>query len=530
MNVHESNGPQMDQVFFLHRISLMLDGIQSSLHGDSIPHHDRVRQEMQASRLIGLAVLILLSHYPFACKEEIFRPTSVWSWSGLSGACPGAARRRAHPCRCGTGCQPTDAGTCQYCRRPLPGTWRWRKTCTQPRPGYCALPRYCRHSPLAGCAITGSGKWLQACAHSGSVRSSQPEPIACSYSTGGGAMVDLQNAYADPPCGRITACSPARWTCCERVDTGAPRPSLRAIPDGGIVRLRRQCRVRRWAGVLVGQLQALRHHRNGLERLPHGLVAGWWRGVPPPQPPRHEGHQAHPREQGPPRRAAQLSRLRLVRLSLALEGHACGVQGLQRLLPLRQAALGHGLLHLPAVKEAVRERRRLVGDLQRHPARGSVMGLQHLPELLEDTLQLGKVVSRVARGPAVVRPGAVALGSGGLAHAVLLRGLSLLGFVIRLCDVLRVSAFPAHPRRPQWLQAAALLAGLRLPNAPLREFGLRLLPARPRPGRVLELDAQEQLAPPPGLPQRLRRQEHQAWVVGERDRGSRGLLRRDHPP
>ncbi len=47
------------------------------------------------------------------------------------------------------------------------------------------------------------------------------------------------------------------------------------------------------------------------------------------------------------------------------------------------------------------------------------MGLQHLPELLEDALQLGKVVSRVARGPAVVRPGAVALGSGGLAHAVL---------------------------------------------------------------------------------------------------------------
>ena len=104
------------------------------------------------------AVLILLRHSPFACKEEIYRPTSVWSWSGLSDACPGAARRRAHPCRCGTGCQPTDACTCQYCRRPLPGIWRWRKTCTQPRPGYCALPIYCRHSPLAGCAITGSGK------------------------------------------------------------------------------------------------------------------------------------------------------------------------------------------------------------------------------------------------------------------------------------------------------------------------------------------------------------------------------------
>src|SRR5205823_3488876 len=58
--------------------------------------------------------------------------------------------------------------------------------------------------------------------------------------------------------------------------------------------------------------------------------------------------------------------------------------GGQRLLPPRQPALGHGLLHLPAVEEAVRERYRLAGHLQGHPARGSVMGLQHLPELLED--------------------------------------------------------------------------------------------------------------------------------------------------
>src|SRR5947209_12839864 len=56
--------------------------------------------------------------------------------------------------------------------------------------------------------------------------------------------------------------------------------------------------------------------------------------------------------------------------------------GGQRLLPPRQPALGHGLLHLPAVEEAVRERYRLAGHLQGHPARGSVMGLQHLPELL----------------------------------------------------------------------------------------------------------------------------------------------------
>jgi hypothetical protein len=40
-------------------------------------------------------------------------PTSDWSWPSLSRACPGAARRWAYACRCGIGCQPTDAGTCQ---------------------------------------------------------------------------------------------------------------------------------------------------------------------------------------------------------------------------------------------------------------------------------------------------------------------------------------------------------------------------------------------------------------------------------
>src|SRR3989442_1695647 len=366
MHVHESNGPQMDQVFFLHRISLMLDGIQSSLHGDSIPHHDRVRQEMQASRLIGLAVLILLSHYPFACKEEIFRPTSVWSWSGLSGAWPGAARRRAHPCRCGTGCQPTDAGTCQYCRRSLPGTWRWRKTCTQPRPGYCALPMYCRHSPLAGCAITGSGKWLQASAHSGSVRSSQPEPVACSSSTGCGAMVDLQDAHADPPCESITTCSRAHWTRCEGGDTGAPRPSLRAIPDGGIVRLRRQCRIRHWARAFVGRWQALRHHGHGPERLPRGRVAGC-------RAPNHPATRAmRPTPASKTHHGARRSCAWCVS-AWPWRTTPTVSSGGQRLLPPRQPALGHGLLHLPAVEEAVRERYRLADHLQGHPARGSVM-------------------------------------------------------------------------------------------------------------------------------------------------------------
>src|SRR5262249_21621200 len=88
---------------------------------------------------------------------------------------------------------------------------------------------------------------------------------------------------------------------------------------------------------------------------------------------------------------------------------------------------GAWLRHLPAVEEAVRERHRLVGDLQGHPEPVLSMALQQVLELLEDVLQLGQVVSRVARGPAVVRPRAVALGSGGRPHAVLLWGLSLLG-------------------------------------------------------------------------------------------------------
>src|SRR6266446_1984291 len=323
-----------------------------------------------------------------------------------------------------------------------------------------AAPAASRQTPApastaAGCSITGSGKWLQASAHSGSVRSSQPEPVACSSSTGGGAMGDLQDAHADPPCESITTCSRAHGTRCEGGDTGAPRPSLRAIPDGGIVRLRRQCRIRHWAGAFVGRLQALRHHGYGPERLPRGRVAGC-------RAPNHPAIKAmRPTPASKTHHGARRSCAWCVS-AWPWRATPTVSSGGQRLLPPRQPALGHGLLHLPAVEEAVRERYRLAGHLQGHPARGSVMGLQHLPELLEDAPQPGQVVSRVARGPAVVRPGAVALGSGGLAHAVLLRGLSLLGFVVRLCDVLRVSPFPAHPRRCQRLQATALLAGLRL--------------------------------------------------------------------
>jgi hypothetical protein len=61
-----------------------------------------------------LAVTLQLPKHQTATVVELFLQTiRVWSWSGLSSACPGAARRRGHTCRCGTGCQPTDAGTCQ---------------------------------------------------------------------------------------------------------------------------------------------------------------------------------------------------------------------------------------------------------------------------------------------------------------------------------------------------------------------------------------------------------------------------------
>ena len=61
MNVSESTGPKMGQIFFLYRIAFLLNGIQSGLHVDGIPHDDRVRQKMQASRLIGLARQVLWS-------------------------------------------------------------------------------------------------------------------------------------------------------------------------------------------------------------------------------------------------------------------------------------------------------------------------------------------------------------------------------------------------------------------------------------------------------------------------------------
>ena len=62
MNMSEPNGPKMGQVFFLYWIPFLPNGIQSGLHVDGVPNDDRVRQEIEASRLIGLALLILLPH------------------------------------------------------------------------------------------------------------------------------------------------------------------------------------------------------------------------------------------------------------------------------------------------------------------------------------------------------------------------------------------------------------------------------------------------------------------------------------
>ena len=60
----------MGEVFFLNRIPLPSYGIQSSLHVDGVPNNHRVGQQIQTSCLIGLAVLIFLTHHAFAGKEE----------------------------------------------------------------------------------------------------------------------------------------------------------------------------------------------------------------------------------------------------------------------------------------------------------------------------------------------------------------------------------------------------------------------------------------------------------------------------
>ncbi len=120
-----------------------------------------------------------------------------------------------------TGGQPTEAWMCQYRRWSLQGTWRWRKTCIQPRPGSWMLPMYWRHSPLVGCAITGSGKWLQARSHSGSSRSSQPEHVACSCFKVGGPMVPL---YSEQPIRRSVLFHPLYCVVAPIVSIESSRP------------------------------------------------------------------------------------------------------------------------------------------------------------------------------------------------------------------------------------------------------------------------------------------------------------------
>src|SRR5712692_233099 len=70
MDVGKSRWPQVDEVFFLDRISLTSQGVEGSLHIDRVPDDDSIGQEIQTSRLIGLPFFILLTHHPFAGKEE----------------------------------------------------------------------------------------------------------------------------------------------------------------------------------------------------------------------------------------------------------------------------------------------------------------------------------------------------------------------------------------------------------------------------------------------------------------------------
>jgi hypothetical protein len=71
------------------------------------------------------------------------------------------------------------------------------------------------------------------------------------------------------------------------------------------------------------------------------------------------------------------------------------------------------------------------------------------------------------------------------------------------------------PAQHQRLQPAPLLPGALLPPLPLRERGLRLLPACPRPHRIDQLHPEEELTAPPGLPQHLLRSQHKAGIIGD---------------
>src|SRR5205823_3488873 len=121
------------------------------------------------------------------------------------------------------------------------------------------------------------------------------------------------------------------------------------------------------------------------------------------------------------------AQLRLVCLGLPLEGHTDGLQRWPASAATASASPG-SWPPPPASRGG--------GCARALPPRGSSTGAPsagqcHGPPASAGAAggrpQPGQVVSRVARGPAVVRPGAVALGSGGFAHAVLRRGLSCWG-------------------------------------------------------------------------------------------------------
>ena len=70
MDVCKARWPQVHEVFFLHRIALPAQGVESCLHIDGVPDDHGIGQEIQTSRLVSLPFFILLTHHPFAGKEE----------------------------------------------------------------------------------------------------------------------------------------------------------------------------------------------------------------------------------------------------------------------------------------------------------------------------------------------------------------------------------------------------------------------------------------------------------------------------
>jgi hypothetical protein len=62
----------MYKVFLLDRISLTAQSIQCGLHINRVPDNHRIRQQIQARRLVALSLLRFLRHHALPCKEEKF--------------------------------------------------------------------------------------------------------------------------------------------------------------------------------------------------------------------------------------------------------------------------------------------------------------------------------------------------------------------------------------------------------------------------------------------------------------------------